>query len=119
LSYLQILAQAATQPASGGQPPPIWADPSKWIFPLLIGVLLWMMLSSSRNKRTEARQREQMLKNLKRGDRVMTAGGMFASIIDVRENEVILKVDESSNTKIKFSRDAIKRVVTEEDSPAK
>lgn len=119
MSYLQILADAATQPASGAQPLPIWADPSKWIFPLLIGVLLWMMLSSSRSKRTEARQRDQMLKNLKRGDRVMTAGGMYASIIDVRENDVILKVDESSNTKIKFSRDAIKRVVTEEDASAK
>ena len=51
-----------------------------------------------------------MLKNMKRGDRVMTAGGILGTVVDVRDAEVVLKVDESTNTKIKFSRDAIKRV---------
>jgi preprotein translocase subunit YajC len=58
---------------------------------------------------------------MKRGDRVMTAGGILGSVVEVRDSEVLLKVDESTNTKIKFSRDAIKRVVTEDEgsTPAK
>ena len=57
-----------------------------------------------------------MLKNMKRGDRVMTAGGILGSVVEVRDSEVLLKVDESTNTKIKFTRDAIKRVVTEDEA---
>jgi preprotein translocase subunit YajC len=49
----------------------------------------------------------------------MTAGGILGSVVEVRDTEVVLKVDESSNTKIKFTRDAIKRVLTEDEAAAK
>jgi preprotein translocase subunit YajC len=116
LSILQILADAVTRPAPGTQPP-IWADPSRWLIPLLIVVMVLMFFSTSKNKRTEQKKRDEMLKNMKRGDRVMTIGGILGTVVDVRDSEVMLKVDESSNTKIKFTRDAIKRVV-DEDTPA-
>ena len=50
---------------------------------------------------------------------MVTAGGIIGTLVDVRDAEVVLKVDESSNTKIKFTRDAIKRVVTEDESATK
>ena len=56
-----------------------------------------------------------MLDNMKRGDRIQTIGGILGTVVEVREGEVVVKVDESNNTKIKFSRSAIQRVVTEED----
>jgi preprotein translocase subunit YajC len=80
-------------------------------------VMVLVLFSSSRTKKTEQKKRDDMLKNMKRGDRVMTIGGILGTVVDVRDSEVMLKVDESSNTKIKFTRDAIKRVV-EEDTPA-
>ena len=51
------------------------------------------------------------------GDKVVTAGGIMGTIVDVRDTDVVLKVDESSNTKIKFTRDAIKRVVLDDGTP--
>jgi preprotein translocase subunit YajC len=115
LSLLQILADATTRP--GSEPVPFYADPTKWFLPLIVMVMVLVLFSSSRTKKTEQKKRDDMLKNMKRGDRVMTIGGILGTVVDVRDSEVMLKVDESSNTKIKFTRDAIKRVV-EEDAPA-
>ena len=115
----QLLADAAaTQPTV---PAPFWANPQSFFLPLLAVVMIFIFWSSSKSKRQEQKQRDDMLKNMKRGDRVMTAGGIFGNVVDVREADVVLKVDESTNTKIKFSRDAIKRVITDDDAstPAK
>jgi len=46
-----------------------------------------------------------MLSALKKGDRVVTIGGIHGTIQNVKEQSVIVKVDE--NTKIEFSRSAV------------
>ena len=92
--------------------------PQQWLPMVVIGLVLFMIMSSSRNKKGEQKKRLDMLGNMKRGDRVVTIGGILGTVVDVRETEVVLKVDESSNAKIKFSRDAIKRVIAEDETPA-
>jgi preprotein translocase subunit YajC len=116
LSILQLLADSATT-----QPVPWWANQGNVFMLLIFAMLMYFVFTSSRTKRKDQKKRDDMLKNMKRGDRVMTAGGILGSVVEVRDSEVLLKVDESTNTKIKFSRDAIKRVVTEDEgsTPAK
>ena len=41
-------------------------------------------------------------------------GGILGTVVEARDTDVLLKVDESSNTKIRFSRNAIHRVVDED-----
>ena len=60
--------------------------------------------------------RDDMLKNLKRGDRVGDRRESSARSWTSRDADVMLKVDESSNSKIKFTRDAIKRVLTDDEA---
>jgi preprotein translocase subunit YajC len=67
-----------------------------------------------RSKRTQDKKRTDMLGALKRGDRVQTIGGILGTVVEARDTDVLLKVDESSNTKIRFSRSAIHRVLEEE-----
>jgi preprotein translocase subunit YajC len=38
---------------------------------------------------------------------------VLGTVVDVRDNEVVVKVDESSNTKMTFIRSAIHRVISE------
>ena len=45
-------------------------------------------------------------------------GRIIGKIIEVRDSRVLVKVDENSNTKIWFSRNAIHRVLTEEKAEA-
>ncbi len=125
MNLLLILAQttvesggavAPTAPATGGSPAPGWFQLLQGpLFPLMVGVLI-LYLFVFRSKRKTDKKRTDMLGNLKRGDRVQTIGGIMGTVVEARDTDVLLKVDESSNTKIRFSRNAIHRVVEEEKS---
>jgi preprotein translocase subunit YajC len=118
---MRLLAQTT---APGGAPAPSGAPASKpgWfdfvsspMFPLFIViVVIYVLMFSSRRK--QERQKKDLLGNIKRGDRVQTVGGILGKVVEADENKVLLKVDESSNTKIWFSRNAIHRVLGEEKS---
>ncbi len=106
LSFL--LAQSA--PSS---PPPSGTDMFiRQFLPLILilGVFWWIM---SRGKSKERQRYEQMLNALKKNDRVQTIGGVLGTVVDVRDNEVVVKVDETNNVKIRFVRTAIKEVISE------
>lgn len=48
-----------------------------------------------------------MVQSLQKNDRVRTIGGIIGTVVDVKGEEVTLKVDESNNTKIKVILSAI------------
>jgi len=112
-------AAATTAPVTGQPPPPGWFQLlSGPLFPLMIGVLI-LYLFVFRSKRQQDKKRTDMLGGLKRGDRVQTIGGILGTVVEARDSDVLLKVDESSNTKIRFARNAIHRVIEEEKSEVK
>jgi preprotein translocase subunit YajC len=113
---LPLLADGAT--TQNLAPIPWWANPQDMFLVLIFAMLMFFVFSSSRTRKKEQQMREDMLKNMKRGDRVLTLGGILGTVVDVKDSEVVLKVDETTNTKIKFTRDAIKRVLLEDESPA-
>ena len=79
---------------------------------LLIFVVFWFFMIRPQNKQRKETQR--MLADLKKGDKVVTIGGVHGVVQSVRENAVILKVDE--NCKIEFSRSAIASMKEKGDS---
>ena len=107
-----LLAQAATQPA-GTNPPGFVQLISNPMFPVFVVILLlWVFMF--RSKRKEDQKKKDLLGSIKRGDRVQTIGGILGNVVEVDESRVRLKVDESSNTKIWFSRNDLFRVLGEE-----
>ena len=99
-------AAAGDQPKSG---PPAIVQFLPWI---LIAVAFYFFLLRPKNK--QEKQRVAMLSSLKKGDRIQTIGGILGTVVESRDDEVVVKVDETSNTKITFSRSAIHRVREEE-----
>src|SRR5438270_13680201 len=116
LNLIPILAQpnSATAPTPAPDGPPAILNFVPII--LLVGVFYFFMF---RTKKGEAKKREDMLTKLKKGDEVQTIGGEFGRVMDTKDDRVLLKVDESSNTKIWYSRSAIHRVMGEEKAEAK
>lgn len=78
---------------------------------ILIFALLYFFMF--RGQRKEEKKRKAMLSELKKGDRIMTIGGLKGSVVEIREqdDEVVIKIDESSNVKARFVRSAIQKVI--------
>lgn len=116
-----FLAQAATSPATpstGAPPPPALQFFQSPMIPIAVAVLLMYFLMM-RSKTGETKKRDQMLSQLKKNDRIQTIGGILGTVIETRDNEVVVKVDEASNTKMRFVRSAIQRVVVDDKTDTK
>ena len=86
--------------------------PTQLIFLVFLFVVMYFLLF--RGPRRQQQQHRQMVQSLKKNDRVRTIGGIFGTIVEVKGDEVILKVDESSNTKLRVSTSAISKNISEE-----
>jgi preprotein translocase subunit YajC len=86
--------------------------PIQFIF--LAVIFVFMYLFMLRGPRKQQQKHKQMVQTLAKNDRVRTIGGIFGTIVDVKGDEVTLKVDESNNTKIKVSTSAIGKNLTQE-----
>ncbi|MDR3166335.1 MAG: preprotein translocase subunit YajC [Treponema sp.] len=74
-------------------------------FALIIAIFYFLIIRPQNKKQKET---QNMLKTLKKGDKVVTIGGIHGMIQSVKENSVVVKVDE--NTKLEFTRNAISSV---------
>jgi preprotein translocase subunit YajC len=60
------------------------------------------------------KQRQEMLKTLKKGDKVVTTGGVHGEVLAITEHLVVMKVD---TIKMTVDRAAIARVLRDEPKP--
>ena len=103
---------AASQPA---QPPETVTSEIMSFAPLAVMLIVVFFFMSSGRKR-EQKKRDQMYNAMKRGSRVVTAGGLIASVVEVRDDEVVLKVDEANNIKERYTKSSIIKVLDEGDA---
>ena len=75
-------------------------------FGLIILIFYFLMIRPQKKKDKEARE---MLNAMKKGDKVVSIGGIHGTVIAVKEQTVIVKVDD--NTRLEFSKSAISQVV--------
>ncbi len=71
----------------------------------IMAVAMYFLLF--RGPRKKQQQHKQMVQKLQKNDRIRTIGGIIGTVIDVKDDEITLKVDESNNTKIKIVPSAI------------
>jgi len=106
-SFWMLIAQATTQPAAKPQGGDSFF---RFMLPMLLAVgIFWYLMY--RGQRKERRKHADMLANLKKNDRVQTIGGVIGTVVEARQHEVVVKVDETNNVKMRFNRAAIKEVL--------
>ena len=83
---------------------------------LPIGFFFWFLLI--RPQQRERAKMSQMLAALKKNDRVVTMGGIYGVVTNVHReaDEVTIKVDEATGTKIRVTLGAVARVLVDESS---
>ena len=79
---------------------------------LLIFVIMYFLLI--RPQQQQQKKPQQMLKALKKGDRVVTSGGMMGTVLGVDDAKVVLKVADDG--KIEFLKSAVVSVLQEKAS---
>ncbi len=104
MTSLAILLMGA--PAGGEQP-----NPLAMFLPLvLIFIVFYFFIIRPQKKKEDVRKK--MIEAVKKGDRVVTIGGLHGSIAQVDEASVLLQVD--TNTKLRVEKSAIANVVTKD-----
>jgi len=79
---------------------------------LMIGVVYLMMIRPQQKKQ---KQWQQMLSELKTGDRITTTGGMRGTIVSLKDDSLILRV-APDGIKVEVVKSAIASVTTQEET---
>ncbi len=84
LLFITLQAQPAAQggAASGA---------SMWIMLLLIFVVMWLFII--RPQRKQQKELEKFRQGLRKGDKVITAGGIYGTVDEISDKTVLIKVD--------------------------
>jgi preprotein translocase subunit YajC len=117
LHLFEFLAQtvpSGVPPAPTSQPVPWWVPLFQNPLYMIVIAMVVFFLFTNKSKGNQEKQRKQMLEQLKKGDRIQTIGGVLGTVVEAKENEVVVKVDENANTKMRFTRSAIHRVIEAE-----
>jgi preprotein translocase subunit YajC len=77
-----------------------------------IFLIFYFMIIRPQQKR--AKEREKLLSNLQKGDKIVTNGGLHGTIAGLDEKTALIQV--SDNVKLKFERSAITTVVASKDT---
>jgi preprotein translocase subunit YajC len=108
VSFLLVAQQGEGAPPGGG----LLSSPLTLI--VILGVMFYLLVL-----RPESRRRAEMqklLQNIKKNDEVVTVGGIYGVVVNApQDSEFIwLRLDESTNTRVKVLRSSISRVLTAE-----
>jgi len=111
------LTPTATSTQSDGAAPmtpetdQVKPNPLMQFLPFLL-IIVVMYLFLFRGPKKKQQEHQKMVASLKKNDRVRTIGGILGTVLDVQDNEVLLKIDESNNTKMRVVPSAIAVVLT-------
>lgn len=79
---------------------------------IAIFVIIFFLFIRGPKKRQQEHQK--MVSSIKKNDRIRTIGGIFGTVIDVQGDEIVIKIDESNNTKMKIASGAVAKVLSAE-----
>ena len=115
-ALLLLLQEGAGQAAGQAAPAGGASSPfSGMLLPLVLcaAVFYFLVLAPERKQR---KKREQMLKDIGKGDKVMTTGGLYATVAQVQDDVLTLQIAEG--VRVRFSRSAVQTIVTDESTAA-
>lgn len=100
-TVLQTAAPAASSVAGSA---------SMWIMLILIFVVMWFFMIRPQRKQQKAL--EEMRRSLKKGDKVVTAGGIYGVVADLDERTVLMKVD--GEVKLRVDKSSIQKDMSDQ-----
>jgi len=92
-------------------PPPIWKNPQIIMLGVMFIIMYFLLIKGPKKKQ---KKHTQMVKAIQKNARIQTIGGIIGTVINVKDNEIVIKIDESNNTKMTISKGAVSKVLSDE-----
>ena len=102
MNFITLLQAAPAAQQGGGM--------SMWIMLALIFVVMWFFMI--RPQRKQQKELQNFRDALKKGDKVVTIGGIYGTVCEVKEGSVLMEVD--NNVKIRVNKNALVKDFTEQ-----
>ena len=114
LNHLMLLLAADPPPAGQPQDTGLFGNPLFILLP--VGVILFYMLILRPNSKRQEQERNALLNNMKKNDKVITHAGIYGKIISVaeKEDEIVVEIDDK--VRVKMVKNAILRNLTNEET---
>ena len=109
MNFLFALAQTAPAAPPAATSPPIWM----YIAPIALMLFVLYFLTIRPQKKKED-DRKKMIDSVKKGDKVLTIGGIYGTIVQIKDEDLIIRIDPAKDICVKLTRAGIHRVITSE-----
>ena len=93
---ITMLEAAAAQQGGG------W---SFWVMIIAMILIMWLFMWRPESKRRK--QMEEFRKNLKKGDKIITAGGIYGTVKEVKEGEASILIEVDSNVTLRIDKNMV------------
>jgi preprotein translocase subunit YajC len=88
-------------------------SPMSLIF-MIIAIFAVMYFLMIRPQQRQKKQHQELLSKVSKGDKIVTSGGMYGTIVGVKDSTVIVKI--ADNVKVEVNRSAISQIVSSRSS---
>ena len=86
-----------------------------WVMLLLIFVIMWFFMI--RPQRQQQKELQKFRDSLKKGDKVVTIGGIYGTVVELKDKSVLIEVDK--DVKIRVDRNALQGDFSESEAAQK
>ena len=86
--------------------PPSWTT---WILPVGMIAIFYFLIIRPQQKRSK--DHRALLDNLKKGDRVVTSGGLHGEVVALKDDQIVLCIDQKLNVKVEVTRSNVTGVL--------
>ncbi len=90
-------------------------NPMMQFLPLMVIMFAVMYFLIIRPQKQKEKKRQEMITNVRKQDRIVTAGGVHGVVVSVKEDEVIVRVDDAKDVKLKIDKSALTSVSAPRD----
>lgn len=96
-AYAQTTTQTAPAKPAPGAAPPTSGLVSFLPLVLIVALFYFLMIAPQTKER---KKRDEMLSGVQRGDRVLTRGGIYGTVTDIKDKVLILKINENNKVEV-------------------
>lgn len=89
------------------------------LMPAMLLAIVVMLFMSSRAQKKERQAFSEWLSKLKKNDRIITKAGIYGTITSVRDDAIVIKIDDDKGTKMTITKESVSHAVPDKNEEKK